>query len=138
MVMMMFLCCYSEQQILQGYDALSGLSQATALGPLLPQDTEHLFRGRIHTVQHIIPTFCGGGFGLDLGSVLRFVEKNKGIFAGGECISQRNGQEKKREMETQEEGEPGWLFGVTVRERPRDGKARSLLNHGQLHSLQCC
>lgn len=135
--MMLFLCYYSERQILQGYDASSGLSQASALGTMLPQDTEHLFHGRIHTVQCIIPAFCGGGFGLDRGSVSRFAEKNKGVFAGGEYISQINGQEKKGEMETQEEGEPGWLFGVTVRDRPRDGRARSWLNQGQLHSLQC-
>ena len=105
--------------------------------PCCPWDAEHPFHGRICTVQDTIPAFCVGGFGLDLGSVLRFVEKTTGILPGGECMAQRNSQEKNGEMRTEQGGEPGWLFGVTGRDRPRDGRARSLSEQGQLYSLQC-
>lgn len=88
-------------------------------------------------MQDTIPEFCGGGFGLDLGCVLRFVEKTVGIRPGGECMAQRNSQEKKGEMRTEQGGEPGWLSGDTGRDRPRAGRARSLSKQGQLHSLQC-
>lgn len=71
-----------------------------------------------------------GGFGLGLDSVLRFIEKTVEILPGGECMAQRNSQEKKEEMRTEQRGKPGWLFGVTGRDRTRDGRARSLSDFG--------